>query len=277
MTIIDAHIHSWDPAISTDILVYERFPVLNRRLEAQEAEIDLRPLGIDGAVLVQSEPSDQHSRYCVSQMRGNSFVRAVTGWADPFPENGKEDLSEFAAECAGNRIMLNRTPQTPEAEPSLVEVCVRFGAHDVTVELLAHQNHLDLVGRLSRAAPDTRFVLNHSAQPDTSQAPVEGWKSHMQTLGRQANIYNKVSGLLEKSGGTTTHIAEHLAVLFDSFSADRLMFATNWPMINLFGGTQLWLDTLNDCLPVAYDAYATSRLWSETALSVYKEVMPKPG
>lgn len=203
--------------------------------------------GITASVLVQSEPSLHHAHYCAKIARKTPGIAACVGWLDataPIP-----DIAALrAAGHCGFRLMLNRMRPEQLASPALQRCCQLAGQAGLSVDLLAPLDGFETVQKLVQSAPQTRFILNHAFTPDTSRAPAPDWSAAMQSLGRLPNLWNKLAGHMEKSHGQTSGLHQHLDVIFASFPIERLMFASNWPIIDLFGGAEGWLAVLNDYL-----------------------------
>lgn len=55
MDVIDSHIHFWDPSRSSDILVYDNFPTLRRKIELDHFLSHFKAFSIKKVILVQAD------------------------------------------------------------------------------------------------------------------------------------------------------------------------------------------------------------------------------
>jgi len=269
--IIDAHIHSWDPRISPDILVFARQPELKCVLEPELLSETFASLSIEGSILIQSEPSVKHSNYCAHMAQKHNHIFASSGWLDPFADDLPAALSSLVSNGHGGfRLMLNRMSEQ-DLESSQLEVCCDMaGQHGLTIDLLGSQQHASIITRLLLAAPSTRFVLNHSALPDTSARPTSEWKMLIAQFSTYPNLWNKVSGLYEQSSDNEQNLYRHLDDVFSAFAQEKLMFASNWPLIEGVGGIPVWLKCLNQYLELqSFTEEAKQWLFRKSAESAY--------
>jgi L-fuconolactonase len=56
--------------------------------------------------------------------------------------------------------------------------------------------------------------------------------------------------------------------VLDCFAVDRLLYGSDWPVVDLAGGHARWLDAL-DCVLGGADARARAAIFHETAARVY--------
>ncbi len=244
--IIDAHIHSWNPRISPDILVYARSPELRCVLEPELLSKAFASLGIDGSVLIQSEPSVKHSNYCADIAQSHDHVSASSGWIDPVADDLPAAMSSLLSSGHGGfRLMLNRMSNQDIMSSQLDICCDIAGQHGLTIDLLGYQQHSCVITRLLQAAPSTRFVLNHSTLPNTSARPTSEWQTSIKQFSTFPNLWNKVSGLYEECNDNEDSLYQHLDEIFSAFAQEKLMFASNWPLIEKAGGISAWLKCLN--------------------------------
>ncbi|KAF2197701.1 hypothetical protein GQ43DRAFT_444024, partial [Delitschia confertaspora ATCC 74209] len=109
-----------------------------------------------------------------------------------------------------------------------------------------------------RGLGSVKFILNHFCKPDLSQAINPNsfrWKAAISRLAAQPNVYMKLSGAFsefgdnQKAPASREEIVERLEFYvkevvdrFGSFSCNRIMFGSDWPVCNLGGpkGEQSW-------------------------------------
>jgi len=100
--------------------------------------------------------------------------------------------------------------------------------------------HLDAAFDLARDFPRTSIILNHTGLPaDRSIAGLAGWRSAMDLLAQNANVFVKISGLGQP--GKPWAIAANGPIIRDTiaiFGVERCMFASNYPVDRLCGSFQ---------------------------------------
>lgn len=79
--------------------------------------------------------------------------------------------------------------------------------------------------------PEATVVLNHLGNVDPSTFD-DAWRSVMAGFAELPNLYLKVSGF---PTGDEGFCRELLAFVRETFGADRLLYASNWPVVSMYG------------------------------------------
>ena len=116
-------------------------------------------------------------------------------------------------------------------------------------------------------------MLDHLAKPDLVHQDLTRWTEDLHRLAAHPNVAAKVSGLVTEADWTRWTVADlrpAVDVAFDAFGADRLMFGSDWPVLNLAGEYGGWLDTAAILLPAAWDADDRTAFWGGNARRTYR-------
>jgi predicted TIM-barrel fold metal-dependent hydrolase len=95
--------------------------------------------------------------------------------------------------------------------------------------------HLEEAAAVARAFPATKIILNHTGFPwDRSEEGLAAWRSGMEVLAREPNVWVKVSefGLRDRPWD----YEDNRRVVLDAiaiFGIERSVFATNFPVASL--------------------------------------------
>ena len=274
--IIDGHVHFWDIGRREDILIVRLRPELQRDYLPR----DLWPLaeahGVERVILVQAAPSPEHTRWCLDLAKREERVAGVVGWVDLEASDVLDVLSAYRAEArfVGIRAMANRM-----AEPDwLMRPAVRTGFSalarlDLSAELLLRPVHWRACLDLCRALPDLRVVIDHGGNPDIQAGGFESWATWITEIGRTPSASSKVSGLIHAagSGWTVEQLRPFFGHLLERLGLKRLMFGSDWPVVNLAGNYHVWWETLCQLMD-AFGLGAAERdaLFGGTAVDIYR-------
>ncbi len=242
--IVDAHHHVWRLArgdygwLTPDLPIYRDYG-----LE------DLRPLlgDINATVLVQAAPTDAETQFLLETAAASAgVVRGVVGWTDFAAPDAPERIAALAAGAPplkGLRPMLQDTAETewilrPEVAPALramVGASLRFDA-------LIKPRHLSTILRLCERYPDLAIVIDHGAKPDIAGGVFEPWASEIATVARETDACCKVSGLVTEAAPDwrLDDLRRYVDHLLEIFGSGRLMWGSDWPVVNLAGGYARW-------------------------------------
>ncbi|MGI9402811.1 MAG: amidohydrolase family protein [Rhizobiaceae bacterium] len=244
---IDAHQHFWK--IERDDYGWMDDSVAAIRRDFGPA--DLKPLlercGLDGSIVVQAAPSIEESRYLLSLADENPAILGVVGWIELGADCGLQDLESFALhpKFKGIRPVLQDIAETdwilgPERLAALQQVAgigLRFDA-------LIRPRHLDVIVALADAIPTLPIVIDHCAKPVIRQGANAGneWREGMHRLSEYPQVYCKLSGLANEYGSewSSTSLEPVASYVLSIFGAERVMWGSDWPVLNLAGNYSDW-------------------------------------
>jgi L-fuconolactonase len=243
---IDAHIHFWDPTRDDDILIVRRQPVLARRYMPEELLPELAAAGVTGAVAIQSAPNPSETAHLIETSASVDAVRAVVGWVDLAAADVGAQLDALRArpKLVGVRAMLNRAPTVdwlgmPAVRPGLEAIAAR----GMTLDLIAGLAHVPTILDIAKAVPSLRFVVDHGATPPTGRPEFAAWRESVARLAGETSARTKFSGFAEEAPAdwTAAMLEPAFAHVLASFGPERIMWASNWPVIDLRGGYARWV------------------------------------
>jgi L-fuconolactonase len=101
----------------------------------------------------------------------------------------------------------------------------------------------DLV-HLAARYPELRIVLDHGGKPDIAGGAFIRWAAATDALARQPNVHCKLSGLWTEAGGdiSAEAIRPYAAHLLAVFGPERLMWGSDWPVVELAGSYADWFE-----------------------------------
>jgi L-fuconolactonase len=277
--LIDAHQHFWQ--VGRNGFVWPT-PDLER-IHCDYLPRDLDEIaarwGVTGSVLVQSQPSDLDTDWVLDMARGSDLVRGVVGWVDLLAPGAAERIAELAArpKFRGVRPMLQSLPDDAWiASPDLDPAIDALVAHDLSLDALVLTRHLNALRSLAARRPDLSIVIDHGAKPPIAGGNFDIWARGIADLASFDNVTCKLSGLLTEAGPRQSPdaIAPYVQHLIASFGPDRLMWGSDWPVVNLVASYGDWL-ALAQRLCGLDTAAQVSALFGGTARRVYRlEVRP---
>jgi L-fuconolactonase len=285
-TVVDAHLHVWDPARASYPWLTPDLTVLDRRYAVADIQDELAAHRVTRVVLIQAADNladttnmlDQvtRSRSCGSQGLTHVEVAGVVAWVPlSSPTRTARLLDSWADQpIVGVRHLIHR-----EADPDWIlradvgaglDLLAERGlAFDVCAERLELLTHVPV---LARRHPGLRLVIDHLAKPPIASGGWQPWADLLSEAAQAPNVTAKVSGLNTAAGPEWTgsdlqpYVDHALAV----FGPDRLMIGGDWPFALLQGRSysHVWrglVDTLGGLDRAERDA-----IFGGTATSVYR-------
>lgn len=268
--LIDAHCHVWrigenDHEWPTPDLakIYRNFDL--RDLSQASAET-----GFSGAVLVQSQPSERDTEWLLALAAEDSRALGVVGWTDLSAPDAPVRIAALARDplLKGLRPMLQGLENDWILDPALEPAIAAMVAADLAFDALIKPRHLPSILAFIRRWPDLRVVIDHGAKPDVASGGLDPWRDQMAALAAEPGVHCKLSGLLTEAGDTPTieAVAPYARHLIEVFGADRLMWGSDWPVLNLAGDYASWRAMCETWVPPE----GRTALFGETARRFYR-------
>ncbi|HKF08465.1 MAG TPA: amidohydrolase family protein [Xanthobacteraceae bacterium] len=258
---IDSHHHFWWLSRHT----YTWSDRVGDRLARDFTPDDLRPelnrCGIKGTVLVQVLHQAGETEEFLDLSNEVEFVRGVVGWlplADPDATTRALERLRSRGKLVGVRHLISYEPDPRwllqdgviESLKLLAAAGVAFDAIPVKAEQF--ESVLELAERL----PELKIVINHLGRPPLPERGWEPWATQVARAAEHRNVSIKLSiglDIIMRWRWSTDELRRYSDHVLDLFTSNRVMAASNWPVI-LLGATyaQAWqgISDLVAALPV---------------------------
>ena len=252
---IDAHQHYWDPARGDYGWLTPDLKSLYRTFGPD----DLAPLreraDVQRTVVVQAAPTLEETRYLLDLAREEASIAGVVGWVPMLSNDSPALIAEFArdAKFKGIRPMLQDIADDDWiANPDLAPAVEALIAQDLAFDALIFTRHVDALEIFIKRFPKLRIVVDHGAKPPIrdGQSGWQSWADGITRLARLPHVHCKLSGLATEaaSGWTEATLQPYVDHLLQSFGPARLMWGSDWPVLNLNGDYLLWHSVSNTLL-----------------------------
>jgi L-fucono-1,5-lactonase len=250
---VDAHQHFWSLSRGDYGWLTPELGSIYRDFGPTDLAPLLKAAGVDRTVLVQAAPTEGETRYLLDIAAATPYVAAVVGWVDLATRDAPDRLAALAANARlrGVRPMLQDLPDPAwilghELRPGLAamaELDLRFDA-------LVKPQHLRPLLTFLDQNPDLAVVIDHGAKPAIRSGMLDTWARDMREIARETSASCKLSGLVTEANadwrmGDLEYCMLHL---LDCFGPDRLMWGSDWPVVELAGGYRRWHDAAHACL-----------------------------
>ncbi|WP_431795841.1 amidohydrolase family protein [Microbacterium enclense] len=237
--VIDAHQHYWKIAAQDQPWRESHHGAIAQNFEPADLAPLLAAAGIDGTVVMQSvdepEENDRLAAYAT-----DDTVLGIVSWLpvkDPAAASAELDRRELPKHV-GVRCLVADDPMdwlaSRDIRALFADIARRGLAWDVVPITDAQIRN---VTALAEAVPDLRIVVDHLGRPPIDSGGWEPWAGNVARLAGNPNVSVKVSiginvlsawAAWDASG--VEPFVDHVA---DLYGADRLLAASNWPVVLL--------------------------------------------
>lgn len=273
---IDSHQHFWTRARGDYTWLKPDHGVIYRDFGPADLEAYLVEAGIDGTVLVQAAATTAETDFMLSIAETSDRVKGVVGWIDFEAPSDLATLKRFAKhpKFRGVRPMIQDIADVDWAlRPDLDWAYRAIIDLDLTFDFLGFPRHLDRALTLLKRYPDMRVVIDHSMKPEIAAGRFEPWATGMRRLAEETSASCKLSGLVTEAGPdwTIDRLRPFVAHVLDIFGPDRVMWGSDWPVLDLAGTYPGWYDTAQKLVAeTCSDPKAAAKIFGETARTFYR-------
>jgi L-fuconolactonase len=243
---IDAHHHLWTLARGDYGWLTSALAPIYRDFALPDLAPLLAAARIDGTILVQAAPTEAETLFMLDIAAGAEVVRGVVGWTDFDAPDGVARIDAMAAHplLVGLRPMVQDIPDDDWLlRPALAPLLRAMAGHGLVFDALALPRHLSRLARVVDRHGELPFVLDHCAKPHLATGDIADWKRDIADLAQRDNIVCKLSGLVTEAGPGWQIAQLRPAVdhVLDCFGPQRLLWGSDWPVLNLAGDYESWL------------------------------------
>ena len=266
-TRVDAHQHFWRVADQDQPWRTSHHGAIARDFSPDDLVAAAEEVGVSRTVLVQSvdEPAENDRLAVFAE---HPLVAGVVAWAPlTEPRRAREELDRFDLDrLCGVRCLVGRDPlvwlQSPDVLDLMSLLAERGLAWDV-VPVTAEQTAA--VTRLARAVPGLRIVVDHLGRPPVEVGGWEPWASNLRELSTCPGVAVKLSVGLDVltawDAWSPTELKPYLGWVCETFGPQRVMLASNWPVVTLRATyAQAWTDLERVLSGTATEWYGLNRL-----------------
>jgi L-fuconolactonase len=271
---IDAHQHFWQLAARAGGWPPPGLAAIYRDFTPPDLLSLLSGHGVAASVAVQSLPDEADTRYLLDLADQHQFVAAVVGWTDLKAADAPARIAALAAHprLRGLRPMLQDLADDQWiADPALAPAVEAMLRHGLALDALVLPRHLAPLLQFARRHPQLPIVIDHCAKPAMDAVPSTAWRQAMAGLAALPQVHCKLSGLATEAGPawTVEQLRPYVLHILDVFGAERVIWGSDWPVLNLAADYGAWLDA-SEALLAHLDAPQRAAIFGLNAMRFYR-------
>jgi L-fuconolactonase len=202
--------------------------------------------GVTAVVLVQAAPTLAETDYLLDVAGASGgFVRGVVGWAELDAPDAVDALHARIADplLKSVRPMLQDLPD-PEwiLRPAMQAAVAALPALGLRFDALVKPAQLPALLALLERHPRLDVVIDHAAKPDIARRAWGPWAALLRSAASHPRAHCKLSGLATEAeaGWTAEALRPYVDHVLDCFGPQRVMWGSDWPVVELGGGYERW-------------------------------------
>jgi len=272
---IDTHMHFWTLAMERSYALWMTpdLKVLYRDYAPRDARPLMEASGVEGCVLVSAGSTAEELGYLLGLADGHDFIRGVVGWVDMLAPDAIRNLEQWARSpvLKGIRPYLQDLPEDDWIlRPELDGLVRRLPELGLRFDALIKPRHILNTVRFVERYPDLPVIVDHMAKPMINGGELISWARDMERFRPLDHVHCKLSGILTEDGPewTPERVQPYLETVIDIFGPDRLVFGSDWPVVNLVADYRRWVDVVAAALEHMTPA-DQQKVWASNAERFY--------
>lgn len=251
---IDAHQHYWQLARGDYGWLTPMLAPIYRDFGPADLSPHLDTFEIAHTILVQAAPTEAETHFMLDLASAAPSVAGVVGWVDMETADAPARIAALAErpKLVGLRPMIHDIADPRwMLLPTLTPAYSAIEGAGLVFDALVRPVHLRPLKTLVERHPSMTVVIDHGAKPDIARwtsgdEDFADWAERLHQLGHHTNVACKTSGLVTeaKADWQPRDLFPYLDVLLDAFGPERLLFGSDWPVVNLGGGYDRWMEAL---------------------------------
>ena len=194
--------------------------------------------------------------------KGTPFGREHFIFSTPFDEKNVDFLIKLG-------VNFFKTASVDLVNLPLIE---KIGKTGKPFDMCYLPTQLQIAYDLAHNCDEVNLVLNHCGVPSIAAGEIDQWSKDMKKLSELPNVICKLSGLMAYCApGTSSQetIQPYVDHVLECFGPNRIVWGSDWPVVNLGKGIQEWIKVTNSIL-AKLSSDEASKIGSFNAERIYK-------
>jgi L-fuconolactonase len=244
---IDAHQHFWTLARGDYGWLTDKLAPIYRDFSPSDLQPILARHRIEKTILVQAAPTVAETEFLLGIGAATPFVAGVVGWAD----FESAETPQVVARLAGNPLLVGLRPMIHDIaddrwmlRDDLAPTFEAMIAHGLVFDALVRPQHLRPLAKLLARYPKLAVVVDHGAKPLIRERRLEPWREDIVAIAAHPLAACKLSGLVTEAGANwaALDLRPYVDHLIEVFGPSRLLWGSDWPVVDLGGGYVRWIE-----------------------------------
>jgi len=260
---IDAHQHFWRLSRGDYAWLTPALQPIYRDFEPSDLAPLLTRHAIEKTILVQAAPTVEETEFLLTVAAETAFVAGVVGWVNFTAPEAPATIDRLAR----NGLFVGLRPMVQDIadddwllERALAPAFDAVERNGLVFDALVLPHHLTRLLVLAERRPGLAIVIDHGAKPFIRQGRLDPWSADMAALAAHPNVVCKLSGLATEAAPvwSTDDLRPFVDHLLDVFGPRRLLWGSDWPVVELAGGYDAWRRATEELLAPLHEAERTA-------------------
>ena len=222
-------------------------------------------LGIGGTLFMETgvdDPDYQNEAKYVQKLSDNpnngikGLIVSIRPEDDSFDAWFNETLQ---MNVSGYRRILHVMPDETSQTQTFRDNVKKIGKAGKPFDICYLPTQLSIAYDFAKDCQEVNLVLNHCGVPSIAAGEIDQWGKDIKKLAELPNVFCKLSGLMAYCApGTSSQetIQPYVDHVLQTFGPNRMVWGSDWPVVNLGKGIQEWISVTRNILSKLSDSEA---------------------
>ena len=214
--------------------------------------------GVAGTLFMECGVNDEdyqkeiHYVFELSKNPSNN-IKGIISSIRPEIDDGFEAWLEESNELSvvGYRRILHVVDDAMSQNDSFRANVRRIGQAGKTFDMCFLERQLPIALEFAKACDNTSLILDHCGVPDIISGQLDQWRKDIKALAALPNVSCKLSGIMAycaPDNSSLEAITPYVDHVLEVFGTDRVMWGSDWPVVNIAHGLPTWIDVTREIL-----------------------------
>jgi len=271
--IIDSHQHFWKYNPLKNSWIDESMKIIQKDFLPKDLKSILEINKVDGCIAIQTDQSEEETRFLLQCAEKNPFIKGVVGWVNLREDDVEERLEFFSKNklLKGVRHIVQAEKKDFVLRKDFKNGISKLEQFGLIYDILIFPHQLESVIALVNKFPNQKFVLDHLAKPNIKDSKIENWSVLIKALAKAPNVFCKISGMVTEDDlehWKPSNFAPYLDVIFNTFGIDRVMYGSDWPVCLLAAGYTQQFSIIKDYIS-KFSKEEKAKILGNNAIHIY--------
>jgi L-fuconolactonase len=253
--ITDSHLHLWDDK-KLNYPTLSSMPMLNGAYVLSDFMEATKSLHLESCVFIQSGCEESQSlaevNWVTDLARRDARIQGIIAHAALESDDVRTSLETFKKNnlVKGVRRLLLFEKNDFCLQEKFLNGIKLLAEFNFSFDICINASQLPFVTRMVEQCPQVKFVLEHLGNPGMATKDFPVWQKQMTDLAVFPNVWCKISRVIteETQNWSSDALKPYVYHAIREFSFDRVMFGSDWPVVNIASSYTHWVHILYDLL-----------------------------
>jgi L-fuconolactonase len=270
---IDSHQHFWRLGRGDYDWMSPALAPIYRDFEPADLKHLLEIHRVQKTVVVQAAATVAETEFLLQLADEHDWIAGVVGWVDMESPGVIAVLERLRAhpKFVGVRPMIQDIPDTAWMLCSGLTPAIEWlEEKQLAFDALVKPAHLTNLIELLTRHPTLKAVIDHGGKPNIRERQFDGWAEDIALLAKNTRAVCKLSGLLIEApdNAGAVELSPYIDHLLQCFGPERLMWGSDWPVLNLVSDYDCWISLCERALAPLPEP-DRGKIWRDNAIAFY--------